>query len=443
MLRTTIITHCADRSANFTESLNSLESHTDPGTCEWLLLVDGASELAVEGLSQAQSCRPWIRIIHIDRGTSLVSALNRGAREARTEALVFLHEQARVGPGWLSALTSASHRYPDAAIGAKLVDSHGCILHAGGCLLADGRLWNVGHGDDPEDPEYHYLREVDWCSEAALLVPRMEFLRVGGFDETAPPRVAGIDLARKLRNAGLRVIYGGHAEIVLPDLVGLFEGWQPGTGGSFGDVLPELSRKWGNDPSGIRVLPTTQAEARKQCDRRARYGKQVLMTAEELPQFDRNAGAWTFYRFMTLLIEAGHHVTFVARNTSWRWPDVDLKAYVRKYEEAGCLVRGLDNEKKVGRSLAHDAAFARILQRRRYDAALLWTARDGRWFLEIIQQVSPETRTVINSGDLQFIREGRGLALSSGYLGIAGSLSDVTSFGPGAGRESTVELCAQ
>jgi GT2 family glycosyltransferase len=425
----TIITTCGDSVANAQEALTAIAACTDVEASNCLMLDNGASDAIGDYYRRIQASYPWLKVMQVAKGLEFTQACNLAAQEATGDLLVFLDAKARVSQGWLSAMTSIAERNPDAAVGAKIVDPEGNIQQAGGVVFRDGSVWNVGRGDDPNDPEYNYVREVDWCSEIALLVRRAAFLRVGGFDANLSGSGSAIDLGFSMRAAGFQVLYCGHSQIVHHDLIEPVDDWRPGVRRSAHGAFPELRKKWPVEMAAMPAPPTADAEARRLCDRRIRNGKQVLMAAEELPQFDRNAGAWTFYRFMTLLLEAGHHVTFVSRNTSWRRPNVDLKAYARKYEDIGAMVFGIDDAKESGRSLTPDAAFARLLQRRQYDAALLWTARDGRWFLERIQQLSPQTRTVINTGDLQLLREGRSIALNQGNLGSSGTLSEATAFG--------------
>ena len=39
----------------------------------------------------------------------------------------------------------------------------------------------------PRKPEYNYLREVDYCSAAALMIPKALFHSVSGFDSRYAP----------------------------------------------------------------------------------------------------------------------------------------------------------------------------------------------------------------------------------------------------------------
>src|ERR1700759_1270743 len=68
---------------------------------------------------------------------------------------------------------------------------------------------------DPWKPTYNYVREVDDCSAAALMVERQVFADLGGFDTVyAPAYFEDSDLCFRLREIGLKTLYQPAARVI-------------------------------------------------------------------------------------------------------------------------------------------------------------------------------------------------------------------------------------
>jgi GT2 family glycosyltransferase len=63
------------------------------------------------------------------------------------------------------------------------------------------------------DWDHTSVRDVDWLSGAAMMIPEETFARAGAFDEAYFFAVEDVDFCRRVHDAGLRVVYFPEAVI--------------------------------------------------------------------------------------------------------------------------------------------------------------------------------------------------------------------------------------
>jgi GT2 family glycosyltransferase len=171
-----------------------------------LIIVDNASTDDTPGLLRKTRNA---KVILNSRNLSLAHASNQGASAAKGEYLLFVNHDVFIAPdcaSWMTKTFNSDSRI--GAVGSKLLSFGARLLEAGSIIWRDGTSLGYGRGDDPAKPEYCYVREVDYCSGACLMLKRDAFLAVGGFDESFKPAYyEDTDLCMRLWEHGFRVVY--------------------------------------------------------------------------------------------------------------------------------------------------------------------------------------------------------------------------------------------
>jgi GT2 family glycosyltransferase/glycosyltransferase involved in cell wall biosynthesis len=276
-----------------------------------VLVVDDAYPKRDEAdlLSQAQG----IRLLRNPSNLGFLRSCNEAARYATGRYIYLLNNDTKVLPGAIDALVDLLETRPDVGMaGSKLLFPDGSLQEAGGILWTDASGWNYGRGDDPSKPQYNYTREVDFCSGASVLVRRDLFAALGGFDDAlAPAYYEDVDLAFRIREHGLKVLYEPRSEILH------FEGMSHGTDLTQGVKAHQVTnqswivKRWGttlareNYPNAQHVLRARD---------RAKERKVILVIDHYVPEPDRDAGSRSMMGILDSLKDAGWIVKFWPHN---------------------------------------------------------------------------------------------------------------------------------
>lgn len=254
-----------------------------------------------------------IRVITNNKNLRFLLNCNHAAESAKGKYILFLNNDTQVQKGWLQSLIYLMEQ--DATIGmvgSKLLYPDGYLQEAGGILWKDASAWNYGNRQNPNNPEFNYVREVDYISGAAIMIRRSLWEKIGGFDTRfGPAYCEDSDLAFEVRRHGYKVVYQPKSVVVH------FEGISNGTDLNAGQKKYQVENqkkfyeKWKNVleaehfENGRNVLTARE---------RSKNKKHILVIDHYVPQYDKDAGSKTTWMYLKMLVKKGYQITFLGDN---------------------------------------------------------------------------------------------------------------------------------
>lgn len=326
-----------------------------------------------------------------------VGGCNIGAASARGEFIVFLNNDALVTTNWLENLLRTLEGSDNVGlVGSKILYPDGRLQEAGGIIFKDGSGWNYGKNDHPDRYQFNYVREVDYCSGASIIISKKLFDSFYGFDKLySPAYYEDTDLAFKVRKAGLKVLY--QPESVIYHIEGATAGVSTNSGFKKYQEINRVKflRRWNKT---LKSEHKTQKELYLARDRS--HDKMALIVDEFVPMPDKDSGSVRMVRMIELLQELGYKVTFFPNHL------VKNEGYTQKLQQKGV---------EVVYGPIHFNSFIEE-NGKWYDVVILSRPRIGSYFMEACQIYCQKAKIIYDTVDLHFLRLGRQAKFEKGKL---------------------------
>ena len=328
-----------------------------------------------------------IRVIRQEQNLGFLRNCNQAVSRVRGSRVLLLNNDTQVLGGAIDALWRTFDQFPGVgSVGAKLLYPDGKLQEAGGIIWRDGSGWNWGRDEDADLPRFNYVRDVDYCSAAALMVDMQAWRAVGGFDEQfAPCYYEDTDLCFALRGAGWRTLYQPAAQVVH------FEGVSHGTDVSQGQKAYQVrnqdffAAKWAEQ---LSMHAANGEQPMRECDRGAKA--RILWVEACMLTPDQDSGSLRSIRLLKILRDLGCKVTFAADNLLADEP------YAQLLRDEGIEVLHAPHVQSMKDYLQlHGGAYDVVTLCRHYIAIQ---------YIDLLKNAHPATQIWFDTIDLHYLR---------------------------------------
>ena len=343
-----------------------------------------------------------LKFVNNQTNQGFIHSCNQGAAIAQGKYLYFLNNDTEIRPSCIESLVAVLADRQVGAVGSKLIYGNGTLQEAGGIIWQDASGWNYGRQGNADAPEYNYLRPVDYCSGASLMVRRDAFESLGGFErDFAPAYYEDTDLCFAVRHQlGLQVMYQPKSEVIHHE--GISSGTSTLSGTKRYQVVnaAKFQQKWAEVLStnsylanqGITAVPLA-------CRKYLGHGT-ILVIDSYMPCYDQESGSRRLFELLKIFKSLNYHVIFAADNGQKTEPYASVLANLQ--------IEVLYIHKNYPQTIQEQ------LQQRLSQIDVAWICRPQltEKYLPLIKQES-KIKVVYDTIDLHYLRLQRAWQLST------------------------------
>lgn len=214
-----VIVVAADSGPSMRDCVNSVLACTTP--LELLLIDNASSDSIPQAISRARENDSRLKVIYNRANLGFGPAVNLAAAQARGQALLILNPDCLIDQAALQRLLDVVETEPKVGlVGAVVCDTQGVpdpasyrrdpiMQRALATMFKRG-----GEGVNFTGGMPDHLVEAEAVSGAVMLMPRRVFEWLNGFDEKYFLHCEDLDLCRRVRDAGWRVLLAGDVRVL-------------------------------------------------------------------------------------------------------------------------------------------------------------------------------------------------------------------------------------
>ncbi|MCP1220664.1 glycosyltransferase [Acetobacter orientalis] len=192
---------------NFAMTLSALFSLREnyKGSIQLILVDSGSSD-------EVRHIERYVQGAHVIRALGNIGFLlgcNEALQHVKADFTLYLNNDLELMPHAIDRALARFAKEPKAgAVGAKLFRTNGLLQEAGCIVWQDGGVVGYLRDQMPDIPEANYVRSVDFCSGAFLMVRTALLKELAGFDtDYAPAYFEETDLCVRLNKYNMEVVY--------------------------------------------------------------------------------------------------------------------------------------------------------------------------------------------------------------------------------------------
>jgi GT2 family glycosyltransferase len=312
------------------ECLKSIQNAKDSTEIEVILLDDNSPDPNVEKtLSKIEG----LIYVRNKKNLRFVKNVNKGAKIAKGKYVFFLNNDTKVTDHYLETSLELFERFDKVfSVGSKLIYPNGKLQEAGSILHTDATGINYGAFDDPDHFEYNYVREVHYCSAAALLVKKDILKKLGWFDEDfSPGYYDDSELQMRAKKMGYKTLYQPKSVIIHYE--GMSHGKDKDKFRNKISLLQNVIEKFKRNEKPVNIKPYQIENKKKMLQKRSEELKTFCFDANEdlrkkiflkskpqlfffednLPEYDKASGSLRLLNLLKIL-QKEFSVTLITRN---------------------------------------------------------------------------------------------------------------------------------